>query len=446
MKRYAKLHVSALLLLISIVMVVAISYAALTISTNPVVEHIKVSIGGSDTILVAPDVTYVAEDGTVYHFPGTFTDNMNFSDYAQYDYLKNVAGLMPVSTADGLTWYIPTYYDINDPEVKKGLAFDGQLRPTTDFIADSALQHANLNPVNEDQARQGHYIYLDFWVVAPVDGYKLRVSTGKNGNGTYVIDMLDVETVETEDGITYTLTGVNQQTAACVRLGFLVNEDGLIDNTMLHYSASEYFNTSYTRLKGVYNTPGMGALYGASNKFTIFEPNGDMHPSADGETVVDGSYVITEPLGQGGIPTSVSDRLSVQLANRWHMAGNDYLISQMFQTYLRSKNLSKETEASLKDGFYKDYLLYPYLTKGNFIANTGALYSAATYNVVTDLQLRGLTQAGATEDVYLTELTGGVPQRIRMFIWLEGQDVDCINSAATGGLAINIELAGSNES
>ena len=60
-------------------------------------------------------------------------------------------------------------------------------------------------------------------------------------------------------------------------------------------------------------------------------------------------------------------------------------------------------------------------------------------------EIAALNQSGATEDVYLTQLTGGVPQRIRMYIWLEGQDVDCINSAAAGSFAISLELAGSNE-
>ena len=58
--------------------------------------------------------------------------------------------------------------------------------------------------------------------------------------------------------------------------------------------------------------------------------------------------------------------------------------------------------------------------------------------------LTGLMRDGATDDVYITQLEGSVPQRVRMFVWLEGQDVDCINAAATSGFAISIELAASN--
>ena len=50
--------------------------------------------------------------------------------------------------------------------------------------------------------------------------------------------------------------------------------------------------------------------------------------------------------------------------------------------------------------------------------------------------------SGATEDVIIIELEQNVPQRIRMFIWLEGQDIDCPASANSAIFAVNIELAG----
>ena len=57
-------------------------------------------------------------------------------------------------------------------------------------------------------------------------------------------------------------------------------------------------------------------------------------------------------------------------------------------------------------------------------------------------QINGLRQSGATEDVVIIELEQNVPQRIRMFIWLEGQDIDCPASANSARFAVNIELAG----
>ena len=49
------------------------------------------------------------------------------------------------------------------------------------------------------------------------------------------------------------------------------------------------------------------------------------------------------------------------------------------------------------------------------------------------------------DDVYIIKLERNVPQRIRMFIWLEGQDVDCVNYVSTSSLVVNLELAGASE-
>ena len=52
--------------------------------------------------------------------------------------------------------------------------------------------------------------------------------------------------------------------------------------------------------------------------------------------------------------------------------------------------------------------------------------------------------ANATDDVYIVRLEKNVPQRIRMFVWMEGQDADCVNSAEASSFAFRIELAGSH--
>ena len=170
----------------------------------------------------------------------------------------------------------------------------------------------------------------------------------------------------------------------------------------------------------------------------------------NGNLVTDGQYAVTDPLGAGGRPISVQDRLTVQLANRWHAVDTETRIAQMFRTFIAGKNLAGETARTLKNEFYIDWLqyqLYPYVTKGSFITRTADLYTAAGYSGVVQAQDTNLLdRSGATDDVYMATLEAGVPQRIRMFIWLEGQDVDCINAATTGSFALSIELAGSNAS
>ena len=60
-------------------------------------------------------------------------------------------------------------------------------------------------------------------------------------------------------------------------------------------------------------------------------------------------------------------------------------------------------------------------------------------------QFAALNSSGATEDVYIIRLERNVPQRIRMFIWLEGQDADCVNEVNTAGFVLSLELAGSSD-
>ena len=99
--------------------------------------------------------------------------------------------------------------------------------------------------------------------------------------------------------------------------------------------------------------------------------------------------------------------------------------------------------------FYDEYLaamVAPYVSKGVFVKNTGSLYNAADAAGVADAAfLSEEYTANATDDVYIVQLEKNVPQRIRMFVWLEGQDADCVNSAEESSFAVRIELAGSHE-
>ena len=71
--------------------------------------------------------------------------------------------------------------------------------------------------------------------------------------------------------------------------------------------------------------------------------------------------------------------------------------------------------------------------------------STSFLRISLSLELASLEASGATEDVYITKLEKNVPQRIRMYVWIEGQDIDCIDSTQVGRLAISLELAASNQ-
>ena len=443
-KVYFKLIAITLTLVLSVSVVVMSSYAWFVLSGNPVATGIQISIGGGNTILVAPDITQVV-DGQTYHYPGYFSDTMNFSQFESYDYLEDLGGLTPVSTADGVNWFLPEYYLPSDEEVRAGRALTGELKPVSDFTLDVGMEHGNIPADEADLIHEGSYVYLDFWVVSPGENFTLRLSTGDDSGGTFVMDMFQAK----KGNLGYRLEAPDSLGASAVRLGFLANPVRLTDDTMLHYHSSYGYDERYTSLQGLYPEKGTGTAELASNRFVIYEPNCDTHPNT---SVPEGNYVVTNPVGLvdgQGAEVSVADRLNAQLTSRWYIAdaGEGTAIAQRFIAAVMGMNLEEMTAAQVRDQFFGGYLqgqISPYVDKGDFFARSSDLYKFGTN--ITSTQLADLDKGGATEDVYIIELERNVPQRIRMFIWLEGQDVDCVNEADTSSLMVNVELAGSNES
>lgn len=446
-KAYTKLLLTLAALVTSAVMVVSVSYAWLVLSNNPVAEGIQITIGGGNTILVAADQTREA-NGKIYHYPGSFDGTLNFTQDAGYAYLGELSALTPVSTADGVNWFIPTYYDLTDLEVQNGTILSGTLKPWVEFERDNTLRHANLSKDDADKASEGSYIYLDFWVVSPGSDYTLRVSTGEDSGGSYVIGLPQAEA--TEDGW-YRLVSGDNSAEACVRVGLLANPNYVTDETMWYYQNSPGYSDTYTRLRGDYQDPGAGAVDTSGYRFTIYEPNADFHPSIPTE---EGNYLLTQPIGlAGGIatPVDVDASLTVQTKNFWLDApvGEGTQLEQRFQAAVLEPSFQGLSANELTRKFYDEYLsalVDPYVGKGVFVKNTKNLYNALNSRGVADGEFlsRGYT-ANATDDVYIVQLEKNVPQRIRMFVWLEGQDADCVNSAEASSFAFRIELAGSHE-
>ncbi len=412
-KTLTKLIMAALALVLAVSVAVMSTYAWMILSQSPEAEGIQINIG-SNTILIAPDVTQTV-DGSVYHYPGQFSEKLNFSQLDNYNYLKTLNGLSPVSTANGLDWFLSDA--------------DG-------YALDHDLTHANLLN-NDAELSQGHYIYLDFWVVSPSTDYTLRVSSDGNA-GSFVIDLMDAY----QTGDKKYEIGINAEgsAAASVRVGFLVDETYMTAEAMEHSPIDQQYN----RLKGVFSSDR------ENYSFCIYEPNGDFHPNED--LARPGSYVVTSPIGlENGQITQVDirDRLSVQLTNRWRQTPKgSYELAERFQTAIAGKNLAGKTVEEIEGLFYRDYLQYqvsPYAEAAHFIKSTRLLYAAASADTVSANTMSALTTGGATEDAYIVKLEKNVPQRIRMFIWLEGQDVDCASSAFADSFALSLELAGGSE-
>lgn len=425
-RAYIKIACTAAALLCAMAMIVMSSYAWLTASTSPVAEGIQVAVGGGSTILLAPDL--VNNEGV--HYPGAFGATLRLDDLLDAD---AHSGLTPVSTADGLNWYLPVYYTEDDPEVRAVTAKAGDLKPYDQFLCDETLTHANLS-ADDESAAEGSYLYADFWVVSPGSRYELRVSTSNDasGAGSYVVDLPQV--VETEDG--FAMQTPEYPASESLRVGFLVNQNAAADSAAAY--AANGGDQRYTTLMGGYQEKGKptSPLY-SYNTFHIYEPNGSSH-STLGET----GYIATYPLGRNdtsvtGIP--VGSWLSVQMASRWENVVNDVFKASVQQAG------DTATAADVQARLYKNLAgRSDYVNKGQFIQNTGKLYENLGQNdTVLQATLEQMAKAGANESNSIVTLERNVPQRIRMFIWLEGQDADCVSGASVSGFAMRIELAGS---
>lgn len=427
-KAYIKIACTAAALLCAMAMIVMSSYAWLTASTSPVAEGIQVAVGGGSTILLAPDLMNDAGK----HYPGAFGATLRLDDLLN---TGAYSGLTPVSTADGLNWYLPVYYTEDDLEVQAGTARAGDLKPYDQFLCDETLTYANL-AAGDEVAAKGSYLYVDFWVVSPGSRYELRVSTSNDasGAGSYVVDLPQV--VETKDS--FAMQTPEYPASESLRVGFLVNQNAAAESAVA-YTANGG-DQRYTKLMGDYQKAGEQVQPASYNTFHIYEPNGSSH-TAQRET----GYIATYPLGRNdtsvtGIP--VGGRLSVQMASRWmEDMVNDVFTASVQQAQAAGTATAADVQAQL----YKTLAgRSDYVNKGQFIQNTDQLYTSMgeDHTVLRDT-LEQMAKAGANESNSIVTLERNVPQRIRMFIWLEGQDADCVSGASVSGFAMRIELAGS---
>lgn len=426
-KAYIKIACTAAALLCAMAMIVMSSYAWLTASTSPVAEGIQVAVGGGSTILLAPDLVNSAGK----HYPGAFGATLRLDDLLD---TKQYSGLTPVSTADGLSWYLPAYYTENDPEVQARTSKAGDLKPYNQFLCDTTLTYANLL-AGDESAAKGSYLYVDFWVVSPGSRYELRVSTSDDasGAGSYVVDLPQV--VETKAG--FAMQTPEYPASESLRVGFLVNQNAAADSVAAY--AANRGDQRYTTLRGGYQEKGKltSALY-SYNRFHIYEPNGSSH-TAQGET----GYIATYPLGRNGTSVTgipVGGKLSVQMASQWE----ENKVNDLFKASVKQAG-DTATAADVQAQLYKTLAgRSDYVNKGQFIQNTDQLYtSMGEDHTVLRATIEQMDKAGANESNSIVTLERNVPQRIRMFIWLEGQDADCVSGASVSGFAMRIELAGS---
>ena len=430
-KMSAKLFAAVMSLIISIVIGVSVTYAWMTLSTSPTVGGAAISIGGNPSIMLAPDLTKTV-DGETVHYPGAFGETLTFTG-EEYAYLTNLSGLTPVSTADGVNWFSPKYDGVT-----------GELQGYSLFDVDTTLSKANVTG-----SGRGGYVYVDFWVVAPGSDYKVRVSSDVNSSrrgdagqreGSSLLELPPVVENETSpSGFSLGEPAGNIDTVA--RVGFLVNSDGASASTVNTYLNSANYDQRYNKLVGRYQEKGSSPVVNASNTFTIYEPNATRHVTGD---LVQGAYYVTKPLGYENNTVAEVDispeRLTVQSASSWRAGSGSTLIDELFQA---SSGLTASEAHERLIGLVRTQGI-SLVSTGDFFRTTQTLMTnAGASGYLSPESVSTLLTAGATDDVYIVQLEKNAPQRIRMFIWLEGQDADCVASGASGAdFALTLELAG----
>ena len=419
---HIKILASALLIVLSLSMLVMVTFAWYVMSTAPEVSGMQIKIG-SDTIRVAPD----CQDASGQHYPGAFQGVLETDTTA---IPENFWGLIPVSTADGKHWFSAAYESLEN----------GGDQKEDEYLEDTTLSSANLTARPESG---GNYLYLDFWVVAPKD-YDLRVSTATRGSGQSGSYVKVFPQVKKDDAGNYSLDETQRQAESSLRIGFLVNEDPVSGDS---YKNRTNYDSAYKILKGEYQKPGE-ALPTSQTSFTIYEPNCDWHA----DTKFSGLYKETQPLAlvngkpqQVKLETYDGTKLAAQTSATWTLSDDGTQTTKLAQALQTAMLEAKATERSVTNGQSAgEYLLNQYLkgqlsgyiTSGQFVKSTSNLQDGVR------LDEENIEKSGATTDAVIVSLKKNVPQRIRMFVWLEGQDIDCTNEAALKTLLLNLELAG----
>ena len=402
-----KLIIAGLSLTISLVMIVSASVAWLTISTAPEVSGIQVSLYTDRTILSS-------NNGT------------NFEQYVKLEDFNNYAPLKPTSTVDGINWFKPAYLEVYKPIKNLGesketvvptdalgepLVDDGMLLGADQFTLVGTGEYNNA----KGNGATNYYVYADFWLMTEENECNVRLSVPSildtAGGGFNLQDGEDKRYVGS-----YVLAGKEQMTKngqpagimsdreveSCVRVGFMIDPDNESD---------------------------------VDTKFIIYEPNADLRSSnkptdhtyvlgydsnkSEDATAVyeDGNYIKTQPIakdadGKG----TVYD-------------GNYNLIIQKKSAWKNDVDFSKENDKPDSE----DVEIF-----GKFISSEDI---KTQYQNSRSFEIAKAQNGQTSSDVILT-LEEDKPVKIRLFVWIEGQDVDCWNDVAAGSFVVNLELAG----
>jgi hypothetical protein len=395
MKQHGKkLIISGIFLTIAILLLVGASVAWFTISTKPEVGGMQVKLYTDRALLVSDSEN------------GSYGQLLNLGDA-----LNKYVPLRPVSTVDGVNWFLPTYMAA------------GPLKDPSEFILDNSLSHANIKKYTSDGTEltgaalkaaqeQGYYVCAEFWLKTQEESCKVRLSVPSDASslddwekeqGTYgTYALADYELKDNN------LSVLDTRAQTALRVGFLIGK-GTSTQRFVIYEPNADERSSLDKPSSSTSSTGDRYVVGYDNSATDY---------------LDGYYIPTYPIaknasGVGAISGIDSGNLIIQRKSAWNTAA--------LQTTLQNGKIPGSNQVA---------------TMGSFIGNSVALINSVDKNTGMASMTGNTAIAGGTTIITLTKNT---PQKVQMFVWIEGQDVDCWNDIAAGSFIINLELAGETD-
>ncbi len=435
MERKIKLKMIAMasIMLASLLLLVSVSFAWFSISTSPEVSGLQVTLFSDRAVLVSADGE-------------TFDQSVSLAETFKY-----YADLKPISTVDGVNWFRAEY--ANTGSVKS-------------FILDNTGKHGNVGIYMKDASgnftdtllgpselfdaeQEGYYVYCDIWLATELEeGCRVTLSAPDLAVG----NLQEWETDEEhEHGAKYgsyalaaykkaddseTVYNIDNNAQTALRVGFMTYKvDGSTDRFVIYEPNAD--QRSLPDLK----PSGGDEVY---IKDFVLLPNENFNPDDPNSTEPqylnyrDGTYIPTYPIGivkdQNGndtyVPTAIApENLIIQKRSAWDE-------SEIEAQILAGKSLNSNNIASF----------------GSFVRSTSTLTNSLNNlppetKFHTFLPEPGDPNTGLASESIIVTLPGRKDgetlsaQKVTMFIWLEGQDVDCWNDIADGTFVINLEFA-----
>ncbi len=400
-----KLLITGICLLLSVVLLVGASFAWFTVSTSPEISGMQVRLFTDQALLVSADG----------------------KEYSQYidlsEQFKYYAPLKPISTINGRDWFIASYKD------------DGSLDELSAFRRDSNLENANVmvysktgegenavyTPLTGDEYtkanEKGYYVWCEFWLKTELDeGCQVTLSAPDRDKG-------NIEDWEKEQNVygSYVLAnyGVNEETQEA------------------------YMDTN------AQNAMRVGFLTGEANaeRFVIYEPNADKRSSISQKPdSKEGSYIIDFALEENTDYTETGDE-----PKYLNYQDNQYIPTKPIGSSngtISAMQIQSENLIIQKAGSWNDEELQNAINEGESpnsgdVAEFGRFvrYSNTLNNGSVTTFPENDTGTDLASTTMVVDLEKDTPQKVTMFIWIEGQDADCWNDIASGSFVVNLEFA-----